>query len=95
MSKIFKVTNPPGKPTVQWQQPKVIISDGFLQDIIDATAKWNFNRQLRRAGLKAVPKKSIDLQTFHGLDGMYDLELFLRKQLKKAGLKTSYKSRRT
>ena len=68
MSKIFKVTNPPGKPTVQWQEPKVIISDDFLQDIIDATAKWNFNRQLRRAGLKAVPKKSIEAwnrQSFH------------------------------
>jgi hypothetical protein len=40
------------------------------------------------------PEMAQDLQAFHGLDGMYDLELFLRKQLKKAGLKTSYKSTR-
>jgi hypothetical protein len=48
----------PGKTTVQWQEPKVIISDGFLQDFIDATAKWNFNRRLRRAGLKTSYKSS-------------------------------------
>lgn len=48
----------PGKTTVQWQEPKVFFSDAFLQDFMEATAKWNFDRQLRRAGLKAVPKST-------------------------------------